>query len=355
MVAKLGDAMELELKQLDRRYEVLRTRHTQRERRLLASLSEAGQQVPIVVVRGGATDVYVVVDGFKRVRALGRLGSDTVIGTCWDLSEPEALIVERQMCGAERASALEQGWLLRELVDRFALRPEELARRFDRSASWVSRRLGLVRELPSAVQDEVLAGRMVPHTAMKYLLPLARANASDCIALMSALRDERPSSRAMGRLYTAYMTGDARVRERLVADPVLFLRVEEERQRQPTDASGQLLCDLRAVLALVRRVRQRLGNWQGEPLSAGSYAQADVLFTRARSEFDRLVASWPQEETDARRADPAGDPSSASAGPRDAHDREGATDLARCRPHSAVGGHRERAGDPPAVSGGGAP
>jgi len=42
--------MELEFHQLDLRYESLRVHRQDRERRLLASLAEHGQQVPIVVV-----------------------------------------------------------------------------------------------------------------------------------------------------------------------------------------------------------------------------------------------------------------------------------------------------------------
>ena len=42
--------MELEFHQLDRRYETLRRRSPERERRLLASLAEHGQQAPIIVV-----------------------------------------------------------------------------------------------------------------------------------------------------------------------------------------------------------------------------------------------------------------------------------------------------------------
>jgi hypothetical protein len=42
--------MQLEFHQLDRRWEHLRVRHPARQRRLLASLAEAGQQTPIVVV-----------------------------------------------------------------------------------------------------------------------------------------------------------------------------------------------------------------------------------------------------------------------------------------------------------------
>jgi len=41
--------MDLELHQLDLRYERLRTRNARREERLLASLASAGQQVPLVV------------------------------------------------------------------------------------------------------------------------------------------------------------------------------------------------------------------------------------------------------------------------------------------------------------------
>ena len=49
--------------------------------------------------------------------------------------------------GGDGDSAIEQGWLLRELMQRFGLGLDELARRFDRSTSWVSRRLGLVTDL----------------------------------------------------------------------------------------------------------------------------------------------------------------------------------------------------------------
>ena len=52
--------MQLEFHQLERRWEHLRVRDPQRQRRLLASLADSGQQVPIVVVAAeGCTDRYV--------------------------------------------------------------------------------------------------------------------------------------------------------------------------------------------------------------------------------------------------------------------------------------------------------
>ena len=60
--------MQLEFHQLDRRWEHLRVRHAARQRRLLASLAEVGQQTPIVVVAAeGQADRYVVIDGYKRI------------------------------------------------------------------------------------------------------------------------------------------------------------------------------------------------------------------------------------------------------------------------------------------------
>ena len=118
--------MDLEFHQVDLRYEALRTRNAAREARLLASLVEKGQQAPVVVVTVGDAGRHVLVDGYKRVRALRRLGRDTVRAMAWDLGEAEALVVERLMRSGDGAGALEEGWLLAELRDRFGMTVEEL-------------------------------------------------------------------------------------------------------------------------------------------------------------------------------------------------------------------------------------
>ena len=151
--------MQLEFHQLDRRWEHLRVRHPARQRRLLASLAEAGQQTPIVVVAAeGPADRYLVIDGYKRLAALQQLGRDTVEAVIWPMSEAEALVLDRSLRFSEHETALEQGWLLAELEQRYGYGQEELARRFDRSLSWVSRRLALVDLLPEAIQQQVREG-----------------------------------------------------------------------------------------------------------------------------------------------------------------------------------------------------
>ena len=173
--------MQLEFHQLDRRWEHLRVRHAARQRRLLASLAEAGQQTPIVVVAAeDQADRYVVIDGYKRIVALEQLGRDTVEAVVWPMSEAAAVLLDRSLRLSEHETALEVGWLLAELERRFDYGLEELARRFDRSVSWVSRRLALAEVLPEAIQQQVREGKIPAQVAMKFLVPVARQRLEDC-------------------------------------------------------------------------------------------------------------------------------------------------------------------------------
>ena len=108
--------MQLEFHQLDRHWEHLRVRQPRRQRQLMASLAESGQQIPIVVVlspdhRGR----YLVIDGHKRIAALEQLGRDTVEAVVWPMSEAAAVLLDRSLRLSEQETALEVGWLLAEL------------------------------------------------------------------------------------------------------------------------------------------------------------------------------------------------------------------------------------------------
>jgi hypothetical protein len=84
----------------------------------------------------------------------------TVEATIWAMSEAEALLLSRSLRFSPQESALEQRWLLAEMEQRFGYGLDELARRFDRSTSWVSRRLALVELLPEAIQQQVREGKL---------------------------------------------------------------------------------------------------------------------------------------------------------------------------------------------------
>jgi ParB/RepB/Spo0J family partition protein len=245
--------MEMEFHQIDLRFEGLRSRGRDTERRLLGALDEAGQQVPIVVVEEFGR--FVVIDGYKRVRALRRLSRDTVSVVVWPLSVPEALIVERASRRGEGPSAFEHGWLLVELREHHGFSGEDLARRLGRSASWVSRHLGLVREVPDAVQEYVRAGRLPAQAVMKHLLPVCRVRREAACALAEVAVREQLSSRDLGDLGRGWLRSSELVRARLLADPALFLRSRRELAvTVPPRPSGDgPRRDLEVALALIRR------------------------------------------------------------------------------------------------------
>ena len=253
--------MDLEFHQLDLRYRDLRVYDPASESRLLFSLSQSGQRVPVLVVDGGEGR-YVLIDGYRRVSALRKLGRDTVSAMVLSLPEPEALLFAYRLERSGRRSALEEGWLLKELGSVHGMGREALSRALLRSTSWISRRLGLVEVLPESVQHAVRAGCVPAHAAMKSLLPLARANRGQCEQLVANLGGERVSVRGMEILYAAWRGGDGTVRDRIVSHPLLYLSslAEMERPDPPVPASPAeaLRRDVAAIGAICRRARGRL-------------------------------------------------------------------------------------------------
>lgn len=238
---------QLEFHQLDRRLESLRVRHPARQRRLLTSLAETGQQTPIIVIEN--TGRYLVIDGHKRIAALEQLGRDAVEAVVWAMSEAEALVLERSLRMSEPETALEQGWLLAEMESRLNCSIEDLARRFDRSTTWVARRLALVELLPEAVQQQVRAGKIAAQIAMRFLAPVARVNLDHCQRMAQAFAGHAWTTRQAAALYQAWRHGSGVVRERILAEPQLFLKV----QPPPTTLEKELA----QIVAIAQRALAR--------------------------------------------------------------------------------------------------
>ena len=275
--------MDLERHQLDLRYEGLRRRDPRQERLLRASLEEHGQINPVVVLPQGGR--FVLVDGYKRQRALKGLGKDLVWAVTWDLEEAEALLLAGLMRRSRSESPLEQGWLLAELKLRFKMNLEELGRRFDRTPAWVSRRLALAQELPAWIQDQVKVGRLAPDVAMKVLVPLSRGKAPDTRRFMEVILRARLSTREAQAVYQGWQRGDAAIRERILADPALFLRC---RSARPIRAGG-LRADLEGLRDLARRALGRIEAGEFATVPPGCLHQAqsacEALFVQLEREL----------------------------------------------------------------------
>jgi ParB family transcriptional regulator, chromosome partitioning protein len=291
--------MQLEFHQLDRRWGHLRVRHPARQRRLLASLAEVGQQTPIVVVAAeGQADRYLVIDGYKRLAALQQLGRDTVEAVVWPMSEAEALVLERSLRLSEHETALEQGWLLAELEQRYGYGREELARRFDRSTSWVSRRLALVDLLPEAIQQQVREGKISAHVAMKFLVPVARISLEDCERMADAFARHQCDTREAGQLYAAWRDGSPLVRQRLLDQPELFFKTQPQAELPKASAAGAagLQRDLEIAAAILHRAQRRLAGAGAAEMDSQQRQAARGQIEHLRRQLNRLAERIPEEE-----------------------------------------------------------
>lgn len=288
--------MQLEFHQLDRRWEHLRAGHPGRQRRLLASLADSGQQTPIVVVAAeGQADRYVVIDGYQRIAALQQLGRDTVEAVVWPMSEAAAVLLDRSLRLGEQETALEVGWLLQELELRFGYSLDELARRFDRSVSWASRRLALVELLPEAIQQQVREGKIGAQVAMKILAPVARQSLEDCQRMAAIFAAHHCDTRQAGQLYAAWRRGSAVIRRRILDDPGLFFKA----QRQPKPAAssvGELMRDLEMVTAIVSRAQRRLADAEAVELDDQQRAAARRQIDGVGKQLQRMIEKLAPEQ-----------------------------------------------------------
>ena len=323
--------MQLEFHQLDRRWEHLRVRHAARQRRLLASLAESGQQTPIVVVAAeGQADRYVVIDGYKRIVALEQLGRDTVEVVVWPMSEAAAVLLDRSLRLSEHETALEVGWLLEELERRFDYGLDELARRFDRSVSWVSRRLALAEVLPEAIQQQVREGKILAQVAMKFLVPVARQGLEDCQRMAAIFGEHHCDTRQAGQLYAAWRKGSSAVRKRILDDPELFFKTQRQAQEKAAGTGAELLRDLEMVVAIVSRAQRRLAGAAATELDDQQCKAAKHQLERIQKQLHRIDEEiLPEKKPHVEPSTTHHDSGVEHAASEQAGDRAGAGDLPR--------------------------
>src|ERR1017187_8158337 len=300
--------MQLEFHQLDRRWEHLRVRHPGRQRRLLASLADSGQQTPIVVVAAeGQADRYVVIDGYKRIAALGQLGRDTVEAVVWPMSEAAAVLLDRSLRLSEHETALEVGW-----------------------------RLALVEVLPEAIQQQVRDGKILAQVALKFLVPAARQSLEDCQRMAAIFAEHHCDTREAGQLYGAWRKGSPAARKRILDDPELFFKTQRQaREAAPAGSGAELLRDLEMVVAIVNRAQRRLAGAAATELDDQQSKTARHQLDRIQKQLHRIDEEiQPEKEPHVEPSATHHDSGTECAAREQTRDRAGAGDLPRGRAQS---------------------
>jgi len=252
--------VQIEFHQLELKYQDTRLFKLNYQERLITSLRREGQKQPALVIK--KKDSFVLIDGYQRVAALQQIGKDFVDATVLEMSEIDALLLSFRLATHRGNNILEEAWLLKEICDQQQKNQSEIAKLLDRSVSWVSRRLSLAKYITTAMKSAIVKEEICIHAVMKYIVPLARANKTQAELLLSALTGHKLSERQVCSLYSLWRTAKPKLRQKIVTDPLLYLKLEEEtknKEAPPGEAQDrQIIQDFNIIASICWRLKKAI-------------------------------------------------------------------------------------------------
>lgn len=224
------------VKELDARYAPLRLVQPEQVASVRRSVERHGVLHPLVV-NGLPDGRLVLLDGFKRRRALDELGQPEAPVRVVHLEEAAAQAAMVTFNQPHRGLCeLEEAWVVRSLVRELGLKQIDVAELLDRHKSWVCRRLLLAERLVQTVQDDMRLG-LVSATVAREVARLPRGNQERAAQVV---RDHGLTSRQSTALVERCLAcDDPEALEELLADPLRFLAVERV-DEAPTPADPRL-------------------------------------------------------------------------------------------------------------------
>lgn len=203
---------------LDTRYAELRLAAPESVAALSRSIARHGLQQPLTVNRQG--DALVILDGFKRLRALSDAGAATVPVRILGLTEAQATAALVTFNRPHRGvSELEEAWVVYALVTKHHMIQRDVAELLGRHKSWVCRRLGLAQRLDKTVVDDMRLG-LISATVARELVRLPRGNQPPAAA---AIQRHGLTSRQTAELVQRLLAIDDDGKRELLDDPLRYL------------------------------------------------------------------------------------------------------------------------------------
>ncbi|MCK4422878.1 MAG: chromosome partitioning protein ParB [Candidatus Omnitrophica bacterium] len=208
---------EVEIGQIDTRFEELRLKDKEVEKVLLSSILEQGIRDPLQCVVKPEKKL-ILLDGFKRLRCAVKLKIAIVPVVSAGNNETDAILGLLRSSTAKGLSILEQSALVDELNRSYGLSIPEIARHLERSRAWVSVRLGLMDNMSSVVKEAVFSGRFPVRSYMYTLRSVTRVTKikkSDIDNFVTAVSGKELSIRAIDVLARGFFYGGANIREQI--------------------------------------------------------------------------------------------------------------------------------------------
>ncbi|MBF0244822.1 MAG: hypothetical protein HQL31_06070 [Planctomycetes bacterium] len=170
----MGESEMIEISKLDIRFESLKVRDRIKERSLLAILAEGEFHDPLLVV--SENDAIILLDGFKRLRCMRRLGWG--LANCVFIGTDEAggiLELVRRSRG-HRMNLYEEAGFVQELHGKHEMPPAQIAECLGRTKSWVSMRVQFLKGMSEDIRHKIQTGEFPLHAWMYSVQPFMRMN-----------------------------------------------------------------------------------------------------------------------------------------------------------------------------------
>jgi ParB family chromosome partitioning protein len=309
-----GARLEVDLHLLELRFSGARLIEPQAVERLARSIERDGQIVPLIVVglpdgSEAGSQRLVLIDGYRRVTALRRLGRDRAFVERWQCDVADAVLGVLARTQTRSFAAIEEALLLRELTQGLGVSQREAARRCGRDGSWVNRRLKLLSSLTEAAISAIREGRLSSWAAAQVIAPLSRGNSAHADRLLRAQSEAQLTTRELRQWFEHYQKAKRSVRERMLEHPRLFLQALKERaeeassERLRVGPEGECEADLWRINELICRVRKRLGMLTPIPTElVKALARAQGNFEGLQDDIKRYSEHDPDRDPQRRAA-----------------------------------------------------
>jgi hypothetical protein len=276
-------------------------RNSAQEKRLLASIAERGIDEPLEGIDGSSGPVLL--NGFKRLRCARKLHIEAVPYVSLGQDEAVGIVGLLRMSTNKSLSILEQARFIADLKQVHGLDAWQIAHELGRSKSWVSMRLGLMREMSEKVRDKLFSGAFPVYAymyTMRQFMRMNLASKAEVEAFVMATSGKQLSVRDVEQLANGYFRGPESFREEILKGNV---HLPLQRLKQvPDDPDGcskferVMLGDLSILQKYMQRVMGKCGDqrlskrafWvQANLLSAGILSRAGAFYQTMRRFYDR--------------------------------------------------------------------
>jgi len=292
---------QVEVSNLDLRYQGYRMRNRHAEKTLLMSILEHGIRDPLEGV--DTKDGRILLNGFKRYRCARKLEIGMV--PYFSLSGDEALgIVELlRIANSKSLTILEQAKWIDDLREVHGMSNAEIARVLEKSKAWVSVRVGMMGQITPYVMEKILAGEFPAYCYLYTLRQFMRLNSTrkeEVEEFVRLVSGKGLSTREIETIAHGYFKGSEELREQIKDGNISWALNRMKENGAATSQCSQieqaLLRDLEIALKYMCRVisksrddryRSNTFHAQANLLTGGLLRNVELFSVAARELHDR--------------------------------------------------------------------